>query len=756
MGKKILVFFIRLGIAITALLLFFIGSVYIGIFGPIPNNQELQNIKQSQASIVYSSDKEIIGKIYYTNRTNVPYKKLPKNLINALIATEDVRFYEHKGIDKIALLRVLIKSIILRNNSAGGGSTLSQQLAKNLYHRKSYSFLTMPVNKTKEAILAYRLESLYSKEEILALYFNTVPFGERVYGIESASQRFFSKHTQDLNLEQAAILVGILKANSYYNPKRHPDHAFRRRNVVLKQMMKAGFISDLTYKKIANKPINTNYTNLQLENPNGYYLSIVRKKADAILENIQKPDGTNWNIKTDGLMIETTLVSELQNQALTARKEHLKRLQKKMDIHWSQIKNRTTVQKIVNKEWQQSNTYKALVKANRKKSEIQEQFTQRKKTSVFNWNNKSYNYAPKDSIEHYLKMLHCGVYGIDSNTGAVKIYVGGNNYEHLPYNLIKSERQAASTFKPIVYTAALEQGEKPCDWINNEEKIYTNYDNWTPKNYDHSNGGYFSMKGALAKSANIPTVVTYFKVGNANLQKTATTLGLEKNIEKNPTVALGTSTYSLENLVNSYVPFSNKKHKVVPYYIKSIKTASGKTIYQHKPNRYKKLELKSNTLETMQYLLKNVVENGTAKSLKAKYGAKGEWAGKTGTSQDYSDSWFIGFNKNLVIGTWVGCKYPSINLPRSIGGGSVAALPIVGHIVSKNYTSTTNQQLSSNFSFGLETVKNCDCEFFREENTVEKILDVFDKKEKKAKKEEKAKKKKRNFFKWLFGKKKKE
>lgn len=751
MWKKGLKFLLSLGITILVFVLLFIGCVYIGIFGKIPSKNELNDIKQAQASVVYSADGEIIGKYFYTNRTNIPYHQLPKHLINALVATEDSRFYEHKGIDKVAMLRVLVKTIILRDNSAGGGSTLSQQLAKNLFKRKDYSFLSMPVNKTKEAILANRLEALYSKQDILALYFNTVPFGEQVYGIESASQRYFSKHCSALSLEQSAILVGMLKANSYYNPKKHPDHAFKRRNVVLKQMVKAGSLSNKKYQQLSKNPINTQYTNLQRENPNGYFLYQVQKKTQDLLEKHPKDDGSLWNLKSDGLIVETTLVAELQNVALKARKNHLEKIQKSMNSYWKQSRKQPNIQKLIAQEWQQSTTYKQLKKAGKTEAEIATVFKKSKESTVFNWNQNTQTLSPKDAIEHSLKMIHAAVYAIQPTSGAVQVYVGGNNYEHLPYNLIKSERQTASTFKPFVYAAALEIGEKPCDWINNEEKVYTDYNNWKPQNYDRANGGYYSMLGALAKSANIPTVATYFKVGNSNLQKTATALGLQKNLENNPSVALGTIAYSLESIANAYVPFATKKHSTKPYFISSIKTPSGKVIYQHKSSELTPVDITPNTLETMQYLLKNVVDNGTAKRLKTQYHAKGAWAGKTGTSQDYSDSWFVGFNQNLVIGTWVGCTYPSIHLPSSIGGGSVAALPIVGAIVGHNYkTKQLNQLLSGGFPrFSKSVISDCDCEPYREENTFEKIWDVLDKKEKKQKK-------KGNFFSRLFGKKKKD
>lgn len=760
MFKKILIFLLKLGLLGSVLLALFIGTVLVGGFGPIPSSKDLAVIKQSEASIVYSADQEILGKFFFKNRTQVSYSDIPKHIIEALVATEDVRFYEHDGIDKIAMLRVLVKTIILGNSSAGGGSTLSQQLAKNLFHRKNFSYLSMPVNKTKEAILANRLEHIYNKSDIVTLYLNTVPFGEGVYGIETAAQRYFSSSVKHLSVAQGAVLIGMLKANTYYNPRKHPDHALRRRNVVLNQMLKANFISEDTFEKASLEPLKTNYKNLLLENPNGYYLQKIKHKARNILSEEVKSNGSQWILEQDGLIIETTLNSELQNAALKARKVHLKKLQKSMDYYWGIIKQKPAIKKIIEKEWEATKDYKRFKKLKLNYNTIIDSAKVKNKRLVFDWQESNKRISRIDSIHHYLKMVSAAVYGMNIKTGAVQVYVGGNSYEYLPYNLITSERQAASTFKPFVYTAALENGQKPCDWINNEVKTYAQYDDWKPENYDHSEGGYFSMPGALAKSMNIPTIETYINVGNKNLQNTVDKLGLTKKLNDLPSTALGATNYSLESLVQAYTPFATKSFPVEPFYISSIKTASGEIIYTHKTkveidDTEKDDYISEETLETMQYLLKGVVDKGTASRLKTKYKVSGDWAGKTGTSQNYSDSWFIGFNSDFIIGTWVGCKYPIINLAPGTGGGSIAALPIAGQVISKTYKDKqVNKSLSAGFpEFNQTTIESCDCEFFREENTLEKLFDLFDNNKNKPKKEKGEKK---GFFSKLFGKKSKE
>ncbi len=751
MLRKTIIFFLKLGVFLSVMLSLFIGTVLVGGFGRIPSFTELAVIKQSEASIVYSDDKEIIGKYFYKNRTEITYDKIPKHVIEALIATEDVRFYEHDGIDKIAMLRVLIKTLVLGNRASGGGSTISQQLAKNLFQRKDFSYLSMPVNKTKEAILANRLEKTYDKNEIIALYLNTVPFGERVYGIESAAQRYFSKSTRELSISQSAVLIGMLKANTYYNPRKHPDHALGRRNVVLLQMFNAGFLSEKAYKKAKSKPIETNYRNLLLKNPNGYFLHQIKNKVKAILSKKSKHDGSSWNLKQDGLIIETTLNSELQKSALESRKTHLIKLQKSMDSYWKTLKKKKETHEIIEKDWEATKSYKKYKKLKLSRTSIIDSAKKKENRVIFSWTPKNRNISKIDSIHHYLKMLNAAVYAIDTNSGAVQIYVGGNSYEYLPYNLIHSERQAASIFKPFVYTSAIENGQKPCDWINNEVKTYSEYHNWKPENYDHSNGGYYSMPGALAKSMNIPTIETYLSLGNAKVQSTLNSLALTKKIIDLPSTALGATTYSLQNLVHAYSAFANRKKVIEPYFINSIKTSQGELIYKHPKTNYTNelTPISKTTLETMQYLLKGVVENGTGKKLKSKYKIDTEWAGKTGTSQNYSDSWFIGFNSEFIIGSWVGCKYPSMKIPPNIGGGSIAALPIVASVISKNYKSKkTNKKLKAGFpSFDKDIVEDCDCAFYREENTLEKLLDLFDKEDKN---ESENNKKKEGFFSRIF------
>ncbi len=476
----------------------FIGSVYLGIFGAIPTEADLLDIQQDQASLITSSDGVLLGKVFSKNRTDVTYNDLPQHLVDALIATEDARYYEHEGVDGVALMRVLIKTIILQRKNAGGGSTISQQLAKNLFGRESYGPLTMPIIKTKESILANRLESVYTKSEILALYFNTVPFGENVYGIESAAQRYFSKATPELNVGESAVLVGLLKANSFYNPRRNPNNARNRRATVLYQMEKNGYLTPSETEEWINSPLGLKYSNLAIDNPTGYFTDRVKQEVETILEQIKAESGVSYDPKKDGLLIQTTLQSKLQSAAIEARNSHMQYAQKRMNKWWETLSKREEIQHHLHKLLLNSKAYKQAQKRGFNDKSIRDTLSKVSARAFFSWEQTPDMVSPIDSIVHYTKMLQGCLMARENKTGAILAYVGGNSHQFLPYDLVTSEHQMASTFKPFVYAASIQKGATPCDWINNEQKVYPKYNNWTPSNYDNSSGGYYSLRGALA------------------------------------------------------------------------------------------------------------------------------------------------------------------------------------------------------------------------------------------------------------------
>ena len=471
MKKKLLFFIIKLAGLASLLFGLFIGFVYLDVFGHVFTEKELKEFKNETASLVLSDNGKLIGKFFADNRTNISFDELPKNLINALVATEDARYFEHEGVDSRSLLRVLVKSIILQQKSAGGGSTITQQLAKNMFGRKSYGFMSMPVNKSKEIILAYRLENIYSKEDIITLYLNTVPFGENVLGVEAAAHRYFNKGARHLNTQEAAVLVGMLKANTYYNPRLYPDHALERRNVVLEQMNRYDYLSQKQSDSLQKLPLILDYANLKSEGPANYFLVEVKKEVNRILEDLNKSAETAYDLKKSGLVIETTLDYDLQLYALKAFKSHLGKMQPRLNREYASGASKKTLDQLVNRELERLN--------------LTENSKVKKKREMFSWKGfYTDSISVRDSLSANLKLLQAGFIALDPRDGSIKSWVGGIDYRTQPYDQIYAQRQMASAFKPILYVAALEQGVMPCQYLDNEPIILKDFENWQPQNYN--------------------------------------------------------------------------------------------------------------------------------------------------------------------------------------------------------------------------------------------------------------------------------
>ncbi|MCB0460897.1 MAG: penicillin-binding protein, partial [Flavobacteriaceae bacterium] len=416
MLKKLLKYFSILIVIGSILFGLFIVAVYKGAFGELHTEEDLKDFKNQTASIIYADNGEILGKFFAENRTNIQFEQLPKQLVNALVATEDARYFEHEGVDSRSMLRVLFKSILLNNKNAGGGSTITQQLAKNMYGRERFGPLTMLVNKTKEAILATKLEEVYSKEEILTLYLNTVPFGENIYGIEAASRRFFNKPVTDIKIEEAAVLIGMLKANTYYNPRLYPDNALQRRNVVLSQMEKYEYLNSSTKDSLQQLPLQLDYADLESEGPANYFLVHVKKEAQQILDKYNKDKEEKYDLEKDGLIITTTLDYTLQKQALNAFKKHLGSMQKKLSNEYRNGNKKNILENLVNQEL--------------KSSGLSSKANERKNREIFDWNGFYIDsISVKDSVRNSLTLLHAGLLAMNPQTGAVKAWVGGIDYK---------------------------------------------------------------------------------------------------------------------------------------------------------------------------------------------------------------------------------------------------------------------------------------------------------------------------------------
>ena len=706
--------YVLITILIGALLLsLFVLSVYYGVFGPLYTTEDLKAFKNQTATLVLSEEERIIGKFFAENRTNTSYEKIPEHLINALVATEDARYFEHTGVDSRSLLRVLFKTILLNQKNSGGGSTINQQLAKNMYGREKHGPLTMPVNKTKEVFLARRLEEIYSKEEILTLYLNTVPFGENVLGIEAASRRFFNKPIEKLKPEESAVLIGMLKANTYYNPRLYPDHAIKRRNVVLTQMEKYKYLTNSEKDSLAQLPLKLDYANLESEGPANYFLVQVKDEVNAILESINKKSNTDYTIEESGLVIKTTLNLTLQNYVLRSYKSHLGLMQNRLRNQYKSGDSRKTLNSLLTKEL--------------KRLKLSKGANSRKERELFSWKGfYTDSISVRDSLRHTLTLLHAGFLALDPNTGAIKTWVGGIDYRTQPYDQIFAQRQIASTFKPILYAAALEEGVSPCEYLDNDELILADFENWQPRNYDNTFGGKYTMAASLSKSLNIPTVNLFLQTPFSAVNNMWGTLGFSQKLENKPSLALGTSNASIYELAIAYAAFANKGFKIKPQSVVSIKTSDGTVIYSNRMLKSKETVLSETTSNLMNAMLQKAIVEGTGASLSSTYGIKLPLAGKTGTSQDYADAWFAAYNPKLVMVTRVGASSPIIKFNSgSNGAGSKLALPLVAKTLQSVQRSKWLQsKYFSNFEpLPIEYSDALLCEDYTEDTGLEQFFE---------------------------------
>ncbi len=705
--KKGLSFLLKLGITLVILFILFmlacIGfyfSVYFGMFGNLPTQDELKAIRNPIASEVYSIDNKLLGKYYIQNRTNVQYDDISANIIQALVATEDERFFDHEGVDTRSMFRVLFKTIILGDESSGGGSTISQQLIKNLFPRQRHRFLTMPINKTKEAIIARRLEEQYSKKDIIALYLNTVSFGEQAYGIETATKRFFSTTPKDISIENAAVLVGMLKAPTYYSPRLHPDRATKRRDRVFDQMIKANYLSTSRANALKAKPLKLNYYRESYSDGLApHFREVLRSQLKEILAEQSKKTGKSYNIYTDGLKIYTTIDATMQQYAEQSVSTHMTTLQKDFIDHW-EGKNPWGDQKdIVERAVKNSPRYKSLKTRDASQRIIDKAFSSKTDMRVFtHLGEVDTVMTPMDSIVYYLKFLNTGFMAMDPYSGHVKAWVGAISHDHFKYDHVTSKRQVGSTFKPIVYAAAMEHGISPCTYYPNSKITYPQFQNWSPRNSDGDYGGSYSMGGALTNSVNTVSVQVVLEVGVRRAIEIARKMGVVSDIPKSPTIALGTPDISLKEMLTAYSTFVNGGYRVDPKMLLKIQDRNNRTVFESKDSYYKYSSpqvLKTEVTDAMINMLQGVVDNGTGRRLRYRYKFDQQIGGKTGTTQSQSDGWFIGVTPKLVAGTWVGgqdrrVRFQSIRL----GQGANMALPVYAEFMKRVYSDNKFEDIS--------------------------------------------------------------
>ncbi|MDD2255969.1 MAG: transglycosylase domain-containing protein [Bacteroidales bacterium] len=641
-----IVFWIGMGLLLVA---GFILFVYFGAFGHIPDEKELKSMQTEQASLVYSEDDAIIGKYFVENRIRVRWEELPEHLIQALIATEDKRFLDHSGLDFRSYFRVFFRTILLRDKSGGGGSTLTQQIVKNLYGRKEYRWLEMPINKTREAIIAARMETIYSKEELLQLYLNTVPFGEDIYGVETAALRFFNKPTRKLSIDESAVLVGMLKANTYFNPRMHPQRSIERRNRVLDLMANESYISQEKAEQLKQRPLGLQYENPEQEQQAGYFVYQVRKEAETLLKK-KYPD---VDLERDGLRIHTTLNYKLHLTVVDAARKHMQKMQGLLD-----------------QELKQSKGFERF------KKEHPETHPDQLRQA---W------------ADH--KALQAAVLITNPNTGAILSWQGGNDFKQFPYDLVRAKTQAASAFKPFLYATALESGFTPCDYLENKETIYEDYDDWAPRNFDGRStpDSLVSLWAALSQSLNLPSIDLYFKLDKSDLKHSLKQFGFPYALYDNPSIALGAIEVSLYEMVRAYGVFATLGQRIEPYMIEKITDSDANVLYQHNVET-EWTDISAETCAQMTALLQGVIQRGTGTRIRNTYHIQSDLAGKTGTASDYSNAWFMAYTPNLVLGVWSGARTQDVRFRSAHGTGSSLALPVLGDVLASIEKSTTMRQ----------------------------------------------------------------
>ncbi len=681
----------RIGIVLGLLFFFLISFILLlkvlvstGAFGALPDKEQLRNIRNPIASEIFAHNGELIGRYYVENRSQLNPEDLNQAYKNALVATEDARFYSHNGVDYRSLLRVFFKTILLQKGSSGGGSTLTQQLVKNLFPRKRYKFCGTVINKFREMSIAKRMEEVYSKEEILLLYSNTVSFGERAFGLSVATRRFFNKEPLELTVSEAATLVGMLKATSYYSPRNYPERAKRRRNTVLNQMVKYNYLSQADTVGLLDVPVTLDYTPLSAEEEFAkYFKQYLSKQLKTWMDTTVIDSVKQYKLSYDGLKVYTSIDYDMQVAAETIMKRHMTSLQKIFLDSWKGGRLYGKDNKLIDEKILSDPYYKSLIDKGLSNKEAVQKFSTKTERQIWTWESgfTKQKITKIDSIKNYLSLLHTGILGVEPASGKVKVWVGGNDYGSFQYDNVTSPRQVGSLFKPIVYLAALEKGKTPCDFYKNELRNYTSYQDWTPHNADETYGGYMSMRGALTHSVNTVSVQVLFDAGVDKVVDMAERLGVKSRLSAVPSIVLGTSDVSLFDMVTAYSTLANNGRRQEISCIERIEDKDGNILYSAPEIVEDTTAFVVDTSYSRQInaILENVVSQGTGRRLYSNYSIPSTVRGKTGTTQNQSDGWFIGYTDDLVLGSWVGTKDRRIHF-RNLGTGSGGrtALPMVG------------------------------------------------------------------------------
>ncbi|GAA3986952.1 transglycosylase domain-containing protein [Mucilaginibacter dorajii] len=678
--------------------------------------QDIKNPVMSVGSEVYTADGKLIGQYYKENRSPVDLKHISPNLVHALVSTEDARFYSHNGVDFYSFFTSILSTA---KGDRRGGSTITQQLAKNLFEtrkRKSQGIIRhVPlirtvVYKCKEWLTAFKIEHVYTKDQILTMYFNTVPFGNNSYGIKTASLKYFNKQPDQVTPAEAALLIGMLKATSSYNPIRNPERATDRRNVVLGQMEKYGYLKKDEYDANVKSPIKLDLSYVEEDSHGDSYL---RRAVEKWLDKWCKDNG--YDLYEDGLKIYTTIDSHLQQYAEEAVAEKMKMLQKRFYNLWGnknpwRDSKGVEIKDFILKNEQKLPIYKLLDKKfGGDTVKISEYFKTKKRMTVFTWNGeRDTTFSTIDSIKYYAKILNTGMMTIEPSTGKIKVWIGGIDHRFFNYDHVnQSRRQAGSTFKPFAYLTALDNGYTPCDKFTDQPVTIKYKDNgkdevWQPNNADfHFSYQEMSLRWAMGKSVNSITAQLTEKVGWDKIVQYAHKVGIESPLKSVPSVSLGSNDVSVYEMVRAYSTFLNKGEKIDPLLVTKITDQDGNVLDEFKLKSEKVIS--EETAWLMLYMFRGGMEEpgGTSQAL---WEYPGLWkkdnqiGGKTGTSSDYVDGWYMGITKDLVTGIWVGCDDRSVHFTSSeTGEGSHTALPIFGRFMEKVYADPKSGYTYGNF-----------------------------------------------------------
>ncbi len=737
--KYVVTFWAGVFIVFLGVVMMFVG-ISMGWFGFMPSFEELENPQTFLASEIFSHDNELLGTYYIENRSKSHYAEISPNLINALIATEDVRFRTHSGIDIRALGRVFYGAVT--GQDKGGGSTLTQQLAKNLFPREyDQSTFELAFRKFKEWVIAVKLEKRYSKDEILTMYLDKFDFLNLAVGIKSASRVYFNTTPAELDILQSALLVGMVKNPSLYNPLRRPELTIQRRNTVLSQMVKAGYLNQVQADTLKEKPLDLNFQRVDHNIGSAtYFKEFLRGEMKAWCKAHFKPDGTPYDLYRDGLRIYTTIDSRLQRYAEEAVSEHIgKDLQPAFFSHWKGRKYapfvfeadtiKDQIVNIMNQAMHRSERYRKLKKAGAPSDSIVKIFNTAVDMTIFSWTGDIDTLmTPMDSIRYFKYFLNTGLMSIDPPTGEVRAYVGGIDYRYFKYDHVsQGRRQVGSTFKPFLYTLAMQEGAttgqfSPCSLVPNVQVSIEMPDGsyWTPKNSgSEMEGELVTLKWALAHSVNWVSAYLMKRFSPLAVIQMAKKMGITSDIPAVPAIALGTPDISLEEMVGAVNTFANRGIHVYPYFVTKIEDKFGNVIESFTPESNEAMD--EQTAYLMLSLMQGVVETGTGIRLRYKYGFRNEIAGKTGTTQNQSDGWFMGITPQLTSGVWVGCEDRSAHF-RSItlGSGSNMALPIWALYMQKVYADTSLNITMDPFPKPSKPLKvEIDCEKFDQQRLQE-------------------------------------